>query len=425
MKNTNNLDRCKNTKAGLIPLEWQAKKISEIAYINPNNHEKILYKTEVSFLPMTNVSESGQIIKLDTRKYSEIGNGYTFFKEGDILIAKITPCFENGKGALAIGLKNGLGFGSTEFHVLRSKNINNKFLFLHTRTYRFKSHGEKNMTGSAGQKRVPTSFVSNFYIQVPPLKEQEKIVAILSFWDRAIESLEKLIDAKQRLKKGLMQQMLTGKMRFLQFPNLHKQKVTTFGNIPNEWSYVPISKIATQIININKEKQEFPILSCTKYDGLVDSLVYFGKQVFSMDTSSYKIVKRNCFAYATNHIEEGSIGYQNLYDFGLISPMYTVFRTNEKIDDGFLYKLLKTNLFTKIFKINTNASVNRRGSLRWQNFSKIHIPLPTIEEQQKISQMIDISEHEILVLDRKLKMLRKQKQGLMQKLLTGKVRAKL
>jgi type I restriction enzyme S subunit len=158
---------------------------------------------------------------------------------------------------------------------------------------------------------------------------------------------------------------------------------------------------------------------------LVDSLTYFGRQIFSEDTSTYKVVKREQFAYATNHIEEGSIGYQNLHERALISPMYTVFETNEKVDDGFLYKLLKTEFYRHIFEVNTSASIDRRGSLRWNVFSQIKIPLPTLNEQKAISEVIDTCDQEILLTKRKLEALQQQKKGLIQKLLTGQIRVKV
>jgi type I restriction enzyme S subunit len=157
----------------------------------------------------------------------------------------------------------------------------------------------------------------------------------------------------------------------------------------------------------------------------VDSLAYFGRQIFSDDLATYKVVRRGQFAYATNHIEEGSIGYQHVCDTAVISPMYTVFKTNDLVDDGFLYKVLKSNLYIHIYQVNTSASVDRRGSLRWTEFSHIRIPVPTLEEQRAIAKVIDGQQREIELLQQKLDALRRQKKGLMQQLLTGKVRVKV
>jgi type I restriction enzyme S subunit len=152
---------------------------------------------------------------------------------------------------------------------------------------------------------------------------------------------------------------------------------------------------------------------------------YFGKQIFSKDLSTYKVVHRGQFAYATNHIEEGSIGYQDLHDAAVISPMYTVFEAGKKIDDRFLFLLLKTELYRHIFEVNTSASVDRRGSLRWPDFSRIHIPLPSLEEQRAIVKVIEVADRELDRLKAKADALRQQKKGLMQQLLTGKKRVRV
>ena len=184
-----------------------------------------------------------------------------------------------------------------------------------------------------------------------------------------------------------------------------------------------IGKIAREVSTLNDNDDDLPILSCTKHDGLVDSLNYFDKKVFSHDTSKSKIVLRGQFAYATNHIEEGSIGYQDLVPAGLVSPIYTVFQTNaKKVDDGYFYKLLKTEKLRQIFSANTNASVDRRGSLRWKDFARIHIPVPPLDEQREINAALDHAKQEIALLHAEVKALKQQKRGLMQKLLTGQWR---
>ena len=160
-----------------------------------------------------------------------------------------------------------------------------------------------------------------------------------------------------------------------------------------------------------------------KHEGFVDSLQYFNKKVYSDDTSGYKVIERGCFGFPSNHIEEGSIGYQNIYDAGLVSPIYTVFRPNKKkVDSVYLYKLLKTDHYRQIFSAATNASVDRRGSLRWKEFGKIRVPLPTLLEQQKISSILTSSEKEVETLQQSLDCLRQEKKSLMQQLLSGNKR---
>ncbi len=136
---------------------------------------------EVSFVPMQNVSNTGDVQTDEVRKASEVKKGFTFFEEGDVLFAKITPCMENGKGGIARGLKNGVGFGSTEFHVLHPdpEKVSSEWLYYLTSWDEFRIQCARNMTGSAGQKRVPKSYLEHYKVHLPPLEEQRRIAALL------------------------------------------------------------------------------------------------------------------------------------------------------------------------------------------------------------------------------------------------------
>ncbi len=276
-----------------------------------------------------------------------------------------------------------------------------------------------------GTGRIDTSSLKKFPVNKPPLAEQTKIASILSTWDKAIETAEKLIENRRSQKKALMQQLLTGEKRFSQFVSSRELTKNKCGEIPKDWQFVHVEQIAKQVSERNSDSRDYPVLSCTKYEGFVDSLKYFKKKVFSNDTSTYKVVARNTFAFPSNHIEEGSIGYQDIYDHGLVSPIYTVFKTNDKVHDGYLYKLLKTEHYRQIFAAQTNASVDRRGSLRWNEFKKIQVPLPSLSEQEAISNAIDAADKEMKNHQEQLENLQQQKKALMQQLLTGKRRVKV
>lgn len=271
-------------------------------------------------------------------------------------------------------------------------------------------------------KSIGLPYFRKLRIIYPPLIEQHRIVQILTTWDRAIDLTAQLIAAKQERKRGLMQQLLMGRKRYSRFVRSDSVRHTSIGQLPGEWDFVSIGDIAEQFTERNPERRDLPVLSCTKYEGLVDSLTYFGRQIFSQDTSTYKLVRRHQFAYATNHIEEGSIGYQDLYDGALVSPMYTVFATSPQVNDRFLYALLKTETYRQIFERRTSASVDRRGSLRWPEFARITVPLPSLAEQTAIADVLEASDQEVALLKRQLALLTQQKQGLMQQLMTGKMR---
>lgn len=287
-----------------------------------------------------------------------------------------------------------------------------------------KKLGEVATGSSQSMKNISQESVLQMELPVPPITEQQYMAKLLAMWESAIEKSERLIVAKTRRNEALSNRLLFGHARF-RARNTKTIRSLHWFSAPSDWQVVEIGKVAREVSALNGGDSNLPVLSCTKYDGLVDSLTYFDKQIFSYDTSKYKVARHGQFAYATNHIEEGSIGYQHLVPAGLVSPIYTVFQTDsQKIDDGYFYKLLKTEKLRQIFAANTNASVARRGSLRWKEFARIHIPLPPLEEQREISAALNEAKREILLLQAEVAALKTQKRGLMQKLLTGQWRIK-
>lgn len=186
--------------------------IGEVCKINPKQDK--ISESQVVFLGMADISETGSVVSQRLVDFSHIQSGFTAFRRGDILIAKITPCFENGKGAYTDNLLSEHGFGSTEFHVLRTNSkVNAKYIFYHTVSEKFRKKLEREMTGSAGQKRVPAISIKKYKIFLPSSNEQNFIIEILSTADHEIDLLQKSIDAEKQKKKALMQLLLTGKVR--------------------------------------------------------------------------------------------------------------------------------------------------------------------------------------------------------------------
>ena len=330
----------------------------------------------------------------------------------------------------------GVSFGPTVWHGTRGvlnqhifkvqpkDNIDGQWLYWAlkyvTDRIEAQSHGFK-----ATLVHVKKSDIDRQPISVPPKREQRRIANILFTWDQAIATTERLLANSLSQRLLLSQQMLTGKVRLQSFNASGCKRETPYGALPLEWEYRRIGEVATEVSKKLGDAARYPVLSCTKHHGLVDSLSYFNKQVFSVDTSTYKVVPRSCFVYATNHIDEGSIGHQNLYDFGLVSPMYTVFKVTDEVVDAYLFALLKTEHYRQIFASATNASVDRRGSLRWKDFRNLRIPLPPPEEQRAIANVLAEAGREADLLQSQLELLREEKAALMSQLLTGKRRVKL
>ena len=157
--------------------KYPLKRLADCVDINPRRPQLSLSDTDqVSFVPMPCVSEEGYLQDVESVDYGTVKKGFTYFEEGDVLFAKITPCMENGKGAIAEDLINGIGMGSTEYHVLREKpEVSNKYWILaFTRLPIFREDAAKNMTGTGGQKRVGASYLSDFRIGLPPIEAQQE-----------------------------------------------------------------------------------------------------------------------------------------------------------------------------------------------------------------------------------------------------------
>jgi|JI8StandDraft_1071087.scaffolds.fasta_scaffold01273_3 type I restriction enzyme S subunit len=158
---------------------WNLVRLEDVVAFNPRKSKRP-EDGRVSFLAMESVSEDGHVIRPTERQYDDVCTGYSAFQDADILVAKITPCFENGKGALVMGLTNGIGFGSTEFHVLRPRGDVYAGLIKHIVGSReFRLRGKSEMEGSAGQKRISSSFIRSFRFMCPQTQAQQKEVADL------------------------------------------------------------------------------------------------------------------------------------------------------------------------------------------------------------------------------------------------------
>ena len=192
--------------------KYPNKKISEVALINPSKTEirHIAESTIISFVEMASVSEAGFIENTVNKPLKDLRKGsYTYFAENDIIIAKITPCMENGKCALAIGLSSGLAMGSSEFHVFRvNEAVLNQYLFALLNREAVRKAAEQNMTGSSGHRRVPANFYADYKIPVPPLAIQTQLVAEIALLEQQIATHQTTINQAASLKQAVMQKFL-------------------------------------------------------------------------------------------------------------------------------------------------------------------------------------------------------------------------
>ena len=243
----------------------------------------------------------------------------------------------------------------------------------------------------------------------PPTEaEQWAVAAALSDVDALMGGLDRLIAKKRDLKQAAMQQLLTGQTRLP-------------GSL-GKWEERRIADIASPRLERNTAVENLPVLTCSKHLGFVDSLGYFKNQVFSQDLGVYRIIRRGEIGYPSNHVEEGSIGFQDLYDVAVVSPIYVVFAAAKSMNSYFLYRLLKLDSYRQKFKMATTASVDRRGSLRWPAFSEITVRIPSLPEQTAIAGALTDMDAELAALETRRDKTRDLKQGMMQELLTGRTR---
>ena len=247
---------------------------------------------------------------------------------------------------------------------------------------------------------------NNFYktkLVLPPLKEQEKIAEVLSCWDDGIEVLEKLLEKKQLHKKALMQR-------------LYSRKKTKFDKKIYKLGQLFTNRKETNCTNLE-------LLSVCDGVGIIPRSQLNAKDNSNEDKSKYLKVCIGDIAYNTMRMWQGRCGVSN-YE-GIVSPAYTVCIPNEKINVNYMYYMFKTPHMIHDFWRFSQGIVEDTLNLKFNNFSIIKVEIPTKEVQQKIAEILNNCDEEIRLLAKKLEMLKQQKKGLMQKLLTGEIRVKI
>ncbi|OQA91974.1 MAG: Type-1 restriction enzyme EcoKI specificity protein [Elusimicrobia bacterium ADurb.Bin231] len=207
------------TKTNKLPTDWRWAKLGEVCEINPSKPKNFnrLFNAQTTFIPMVAVDgQTGTIKGTAAVPYSKVYKGYTYFEENDVLFAKITPCMQNGKHIIARNLIDGLGFGTTEFHVLRpQKEVLPEWIYYFIRQKHFLYEAISSFTGAVGQQRVPASFLSNYVLPLPPLKEQQRIAKkiqdLLAKVEKTRTACEKQLEAAQSLMPAYLHEVFESK----------------------------------------------------------------------------------------------------------------------------------------------------------------------------------------------------------------------
>lgn len=395
----------------------------------------------VSFVPMADVTDTGRRIGNQTRLQREVSVGYTPFEERDVLFAKITPCMENGKGFHALGLVNGIGYGSTEFHVLRAKpGTNDRFLFHWSMSTELRKKAEAFMIGSAGQQRVQASFFDHFTIPSIDETEQAEAARILDAADEAIERTEVLIGKLKAIKAGLLYDLLTrglddnGQLRDpAKRPGDFKS--TRLGRLPAGWDTPSINDLAVHVgsgitptggTNVYKREGVLFIRSQNvTFDGLLlDDVAY-------IDERTHRMMDRSeVFAHdVLLNITGASIGRccpvpEGLGPANVNQHVCAIRLAKPRREDALFLSTVLASFIGQGQIDRLNAGSNRQG-LNYRQLRSFIVPWPKDEDERTlIATKIESAEARFRAETVYLAKLKAIKKGLMQDLLTGRVRVK-
>lgn len=382
---------------------WRLVRLDEVAQVNPRRPKLSLDpETPVTFLPMAAISEdcSGIVTRLQ-RPYREIAKGYTYFQKNDILFAKITPCLQNGKHAIATGLHNGFGFGTTEFHVLRARAcIDPRHLFrVVTQAVNIEKFANS-FTGTAGQQRIQPEALKSLRFHLPPLTEQRAIAKVLDAIDDAIERMNGVIAATERLREALLHELL---MKGLSGWHTEWREHPNRGTVPDSWQRVRLGDVLTleygkSLPMRRRRTGPIPVVGSAGVIGQHDSAVVQGPGI---------VIGR-----------KGSIGSVTWIndDFVPIDTTYYVVHSVDRLDLGYAFRLLAYENLSKLNRATGVPGLNR------DDVYALRTLLPPLPEQQAIAQVLDGVDSAIEETDREKATLTAFKESVSDALLTGRVR---
>ena len=338
----------------------ELKRLGECCILNPRRPNIALCDTDkVSFIPMPAVSEDGYWVDMTDEEYGKVKKGFTYFENNDVLFAKITPCMENGKGAIVHGLTNGIGMGSTEFHVLRPINgISSPYWLLAlTRMPIFRERAAKNMSGTGGQKRVSASYLDHFMVGLPAIEEQRRFEAIYRQADKS------------------------------KFGDFKSQFVEMFGNTPMSYEMQDCFSLIRNGANIKQGQFEGGI-PITRIETISDEIVDRQKMGYAgIADNKYELYYLQDGDILISHINSlKHIGKCALYNKkeneSIIHGMNLLcLRPNiVTINPVFAIHMLRSNIIRKGITDITKPAVNQ-ASFSAKDFGKLRTIIPPMDKQ--------------------------------------------
>ena len=373
--------------------------------------EPIVNKNHNSELPVLAITQDQGAVPRDMIDYKVIVSeksvaGYKVVEVGDFIIS--LRSFQGG-----IEYSNYKGLCSPAYIILRKKDdgICNDFYRYYFKSSRFIKDLNRNLEGIRDGKMISYQQFSEIMLPFPPLPEQRRIAQALTALDELIAATNEKLEQMKAYKKGLMQKLFPAKGKKL--PELRFKEFEQDG----EWEEKVLEEVTKVVNRRNKSNRDLPIYSISNKDGFIlQSEQFDGLDSVSRgyDTSLYKIVTSNTFAYNPARINVGSIGYSGNIKECLISSLYVCFKTTEDVDDLFLMYFFDTSSFNQSVENNVEGGI--RSYLFYENFSRIKIAVPSITEQKKIASTVLSINNLIEDYTKKLSLLEEHKKGLMQQL---------
>ena len=390
---------------GAVPDGWRWVRLEDVAEVNPRRPSlTVEADTPVTFIPMAAIGENlAGIQAREQRPYNAVNGGYTYFEENDVLFAKITPCLQNGKHALARGLSGGFGFGTTEVHVIRpGVAIEPRHLFRVITQQASIDKCVRNFTGTAGQQRVQPETLRSFSILLPPLVEQRAIAAVLDSIDEAIERTEEVIAATEALRDSLLHELLTRGV-----PGWHTQwnEVPGIGTIPAAWHVVRLGDLL-ELDQPGAWGQEpyddgaVPVLRATNLtkDGRIDPTRIVRRQLSDRDLVKRQMVSDDILLERSGGGPGAPVGRVAL--IGGLAPIYcSNFCQQLRFDTSRTYQPFMFRFLWRLYCLGFTSRLEHRTTgirnLDYSAYLSLPVYLPTISEQMTIAAWLDAADESV------------------------------
>lgn len=386
----------KNSPLGIIPNEWEVERLGNIVSITSGESPSLYTLTSHGKYPFIKVEDMNNCEKYQIRSREYSNDEKNIIHKESIIFPKRGAAILNNKVRIA---KVDIQMDSNMMAIKPNNKVLPEYLF-----YSITFEQLFRIADTSTIPQINNKHINPYKILLPPLNEQRKIAEVLSTWDKAIEKQTLLIEKLELRKKGLMQQLLTGKKR------LH--------GFNGEWKKEKLGKLFDER---NETKMpSLPLLSITADKGVISQTESEKKDTSNEDKSKYKRICPGDIGYNTMRMWQGRCALSKLE--GIVSPAYTIVSPHNDVNPFYMEMLFKQPFMVYRFWTHSQGLVNDTLNCKYPAFSQVKVTIPKIEEQNAIAEILSFCDKEIALAKQKLDTLRQQKKGLMQVLLTGKKR---